>query len=93
MIGSWRCGHDNDSGDDGDVSECSDNNGDEGAVVRDDEGCIECFYKWTADVKANAFEKPACVKRPWEGALYKWLTKSASDAMHMALYKLSTSTF
>ena len=28
-----------------------------------------------------------CRKRPWEGALYKWLTRSASDAMHMALYK------
>ena len=32
-----------------------------------------------------------CRKRPWEGALYKWL--SASDAMHMALYKWSTFTF
>ena len=31
-----------------------------------------------------------CRKRPWEGALYKWLTRSASDAMHMALYKWST---
>ena len=29
-------------------------------------------------------------KRPWEGALYKWLTRSASDAMHMALYKWTT---
>ena len=29
-----------------------------------------------------------CRKRPWEGALYKWL--SAFDAMHMALYKWST---
>ena len=28
-----------------------------------------------------------CHKRPWEGALYKWLTKSASDAMHKALHK------
>ena len=28
-----------------------------------------------------------CRKRPWEGALDKWLTRSASDAMHMALYK------
>ena len=26
-------------------------------------------------------------KRLWEGALYKWLTKSASDAVHTALYK------
>ena len=36
---------------------------------------------------------PALQKRPWEGALYKWLTKSASDAMHIALYKWSTFTF
>ena len=28
-----------------------------------------------------------CHRRPWEGALYKWLTRSAYDAMHMALYK------
>ena len=28
-----------------------------------------------------------CYKRPREGALYKWLTKSAADAMHKALYK------
>ena len=28
-----------------------------------------------------------CRKRPWEGALCKWLTRSASDAMHVALYK------
>ena len=34
-----------------------------------------------------------CRKRPWEGALYKWLTKSASDAMHKALYKWTTFTF
>ena len=42
-----------------------------------------------------SFSKPSlhCRKRPWEGALYKWLTRSASDAMHMALYKWSTFTF
>ena len=34
-----------------------------------------------------------CHRRPWDGALYKWLTKSASDAMHMALYKWTTFTF
>ena len=34
-----------------------------------------------------------CRKSPWEEALYKWLTKSASDAMHMALYKRTTFTF
>ena len=28
-----------------------------------------------------------CHKHPWEGALCKWLTRSASDAMHMALCK------
>ena len=28
-----------------------------------------------------------CGKCPWEGALYKWLTRSASDAMHMELCK------
>ena len=28
-----------------------------------------------------------CHKRPWEGALYKWLTRSASDAMHVTLCK------
>ena len=28
-----------------------------------------------------------CRKRPWEGVLYKWLTKSASETKHMALYK------
>ena len=27
-----------------------------------------------------------CPKRPWEGALYKWLTRSASDTMQMAHY-------
>ena len=36
-----------------------------------------------------SYSKPSlyCRKRSWEGALYKWLTKSASDAMHKALYK------
>ena len=34
-----------------------------------------------------------CRKRPWEGALYKWLTRSASDAMHVVLYKWTTFTF
>ena len=34
-----------------------------------------------------------CRKRPWEGALHKWLTKSASDAKHVALYKWTTLTF
>ena len=29
-----------------------------------------------------------CRKRPWEGALYRWLTKSASDSMHIALNEL-----
>ena len=28
-----------------------------------------------------------CCKRSWEGVLYKWLTKLASDAMHLALHK------
>ena len=26
-------------------------------------------------------------KGPWEGALYKWLTRSASDAVHVTLCK------
>ena len=30
---------------------------------------------------------PHCSKHPWEGVLCKWLTRSTSDAMHMALYK------
>ena len=30
---------------------------------------------------------PLCRKRPREGALNKWLTKSASGALHTALYK------
>ena len=36
-----------------------------------------------------------CLQLPWEGALYKWLTKSAFDALHMALYKfiVNFSTF
>ena len=34
-----------------------------------------------------------CRKRSWEGALCDWLTKSASDAMHVALYKWTTITF
>ena len=34
-----------------------------------------------------------CYKRPWKGALYKWKTKSASDDMHMALYKWTTFIF
>ena len=33
-----------------------------------------------------------CRKHPWEGALNKWLAGSASDAMHMGLYKWSTFT-
>ena len=27
-----------------------------------------------------------CHKHPWKGAPFKWLTRSTSDAMHMALY-------
>ena len=33
------------------------------------------------------------LKRPWKGALYKWLTRSASYAMYLALYKWTAFTF
>ena len=41
------------------------------------------------NVDGRNVSKPSlhCRKRPWEGALYKWLTRKACDALHTALYK------
>ena len=38
------------------------------------------------DSRNVSCSKPSlhCRKRPWEGALYKWLTRSTFDAMHVA---------
>ena len=46
-------------------------------------------YSGNGNSRSVLCSKPSlhCCKRPWEGALYEWLTKSSSDAMHMALYK------
>ena len=57
-------------------------------------GCVPA-YGGNGNSRNVSCSKPSlhCCKRPWEGALYKWLTRSASDAMHMALYKWNTFTF
>ena len=54
-------------------------------------GCIPA-HGGNGNSRNVSCSKPSlhCRKRPWEGALYKWLTRSASDATHMALYKWST---
>ena len=53
--------------------------------------CIPA-YVCNGNSRNVSSSKPSlhCHKRPWEGALYKWLTRSASDAMHKALCKWST---
>ena len=50
-------------------------------------GCIPA-YDGNGNSRNVPCSKPSlhCRKRPWEWALYKWLTKSISDAMHKALY-------
>ena len=65
--------------------------------------CIGRLAEWVTllqyDGNGNSHNvscsKPSlhCRKCPWEGALYKWLIRSASEAMHVALYKWSTFTF
>ena len=51
-------------------------------------GCVP-EYDGNGNSRNVSCSKPSlhCHKRPWEGALYKWLTRSASGAMHTALYK------
>ena len=49
-------------------------------------------YNVNGNSRNVSCSKPSlhCHKCPREGALYKWLTKSTSDPMHMALYKWTT---
>ena len=51
-------------------------------------GCLPA-YGDNDNSRDVSCSKPSlhCRKLPREGALSKWLTRSASDAMHMALYK------
>ena len=49
-------------------------------------------YGSNGNSRSVSCSKPSlhCRKRPCEGALHKWLTRSASVALHMALYKWTT---
>ena len=51
-------------------------------------GCVPAYGGNGNNLNVSC-SKPSlqCCKCPWEGALYKWLTRNVSDAMHMALYK------
>ena len=51
-------------------------------------GCLPA-YGSNGNSRNVSCSKPSlhCHMRPWEGALCKWLTRSACDAIHMALYK------
>ena len=54
-------------------------------------GRMGCTPAYSSNVSCS---KPSlhCRKHPGEEALYKWLTRSISDAMHVALYKWTTFT-
>ena len=57
-------------------------------------GCIPS-YGGNGNGRNVSCSKPSlhCRKRPRKGALHKWLTRSTSDATHVALYKCAEAWF